>query len=453
MPVNTDVSPDGRVAAGRRLLAVGRDRARRWLAALVQLSGDALVGRLLSDLLLRSHLMPPADLAEHLADAARPLGVTNARIYLSDLQQKRLRLMPDGAAPAPESLLIESSPAGRAFQTITMEHERTDDGHHRLWVPLVEGVERLGVLELCFAPEAIDEEAGLDEATLHKCRVLASLVALLISSKGGYSDVYTEIQRSQAMALQAEMVWAFLAPRTFATEQVLFAASLEPAYEVGGDAFDHSLIGDRMHVSIFDSVGHDLTAGLISSVAMASCRTTRRSGGDLADIAARADQAIADEFGTSRFATALLCDLDVATGAFSWLPCGHPPPILIRGGELTELLRSPYLPLGLGEIDGDDAGGSPAAYVPYTEQLRPGDRILLYTDGVVEGRDGDRRQFTLARLGRFLVDHLKEERPAPDVLRQLNRSVLDHQRGRLTDDATMILLEWCPARPGDRLTL
>jgi hypothetical protein len=103
------------------------------------------------------------------------------------------------------------------------------------------------------------------------------------------------------MARQAEMVWAFIAPRTFATDRVLLAAALEPAYQVGGDAFDHSLTGDHLHVSIFDSVGHDLTAGLISSVAMASCRTTRRSGGDLTEIAIRADRAIAAEFGEFRY--------------------------------------------------------------------------------------------------------------------------------------------------------
>jgi serine phosphatase RsbU (regulator of sigma subunit) len=141
------------------------------------------------------------------------------------------------------------------------------------------------------------------------------------------------------MALQAEMVWAFMAPRTFATSRVRFVCALEPAYEVGGDALDHSLIGDRFHVSLFDSVGHDLTAGLIFSVAMASCRTTRRSGGGLTDIAVRADQAIANEFGASRFATALLCDLDIAGGTFAWLPCGHPPPLLIRGETVTELAR------------------------------------------------------------------------------------------------------------------
>ena len=45
------------------------------------------------------------------------------------------------------------------------------------------------------------------------------------------------------MAVQAEMVWVFLAPRTFATDGVTVAAALEPAYEVGGDAYDYSITG------------------------------------------------------------------------------------------------------------------------------------------------------------------------------------------------------------------
>jgi Stage II sporulation protein E (SpoIIE) len=473
MSEQIDVSEVGGIRTCLRWLAAGRDRAMRRMAGLARSSdpGDAVVGRILSTLLVRSHLMAPGSLADYLKEAARPLGVSEARIYLADLQQKRLRLIPDGSERVPESLAVESTPAGLAFQTITIQHAETerDDQGHRLWIPLVEGVERLGVLELCFAPEATvtdvpGQRAGkrLSEATLESCRVLASLVGLLITSKGTYSDAYTEIQRSRAMALQAEMVWAFLAPRTFATSEVLFAAALEPAYEVGGDAYDHSLIDDHLQVSIFDSVGHDLTAGLISSVAMASCRTTRRTGGDLTDIAVQADRAIAGEFGASRFATALLCDLDIGTGEFTWLPCGHPPPVLIRDNRVvTELIRQPCLPLGLGQLDArpagrgrdDDialAGGYDSAY---TEQLQAGDRILLYTDGVIEGRGEDGRQFTLARLGEVIVGHIADGLSAPEILRCINRSILEHQRGRLTDDATMILLEWLPAHPEHQLTL
>jgi serine phosphatase RsbU (regulator of sigma subunit) len=256
------------------------------------------------------------------------------------------------------------------------------------------------------------------------------------------------------MALQAEMVWAFMAPRTFATERVLITAILEPAYEVGGDAFDYSLIGDRLHVSIFDGVGHDLAAGLLASVAMASCRSTRRSGGTLPDIAARAGQAIVDEFGDSRFVTALLCDLNITTGAFSWIPCGHPPPLLIRGNKVTEeLTRRPKLPLGITEpaLTSGRARPGPAEPAIYVEQLEPGDRILLYTDGVIEARAADGTPFGEQRLADFVIRHSDAGTPAPETLRRLNRAIIDYQDGRLSDDTTTVMLEWMPDHPERRL--
>jgi serine phosphatase RsbU (regulator of sigma subunit) len=235
------------------------------------------------------------------------------------------------------------------------------------------------------------------------------------------------------------------------------AATLEPAYEVGGDAFDYAMFADHLHVSIFDAVGHDLAAGLLASVSIASCRSTRRAGGTLPEIVTGADHAIASEFGDSRFVTALVCDLDVATGQFSWIPCGHPPPLLIRDGRvIRELARRPQLPLGLAELDRmirsraqepEAAGEIPV----YSEQLEPGDRLLLYTDGIIEGRSADDQPFGVERLTEFFVRHDDTRIPAPETLRQLNRAIVDYQRGRLSDDATIVMVEWRPDRPGDQL--
>ncbi|MBC6463551.1 PP2C family protein-serine/threonine phosphatase, partial [Actinomadura sp. HBU206391] len=247
------------------------------------------------------------------------------------------------------------------------------------------------------------------------------------------------------MALQAEMVWAFMAPPTFATERVIVAAALEPAYEVGGDAFDYSLLGDRLNVSIFDAAGHDLTAGLIASVAMAGCRNTRRSGGDLLESVTCVDQAIAGRFDPSRFATALLCELDIAAGELTWIVCGHPPPLLIRDNQVVkELRREPHLPLGLACDD--------APPQIHHEQLQPGDRVLLYTDGVVEGRGPDGDEFGLKRLSEFIIRHSTRGMSAPETLRRLNRTIVDYQNGRLTDDATTLLVEWMPADSRRQLT-
>jgi serine phosphatase RsbU (regulator of sigma subunit) len=260
------------------------------------------------------------------------------------------------------------------------------------------------------------------------------------------------------MTLQAEMVWAFMAPRTFATDRFLVTATLEPAYDVGGDSFDYSLIGDRLHVSIFDATGHDLAAGLLASVGMASCRSSRRAGGTLSQIAARADHAIARQFGGNRFVTALLCDLDLATGEFAWIPCGHPPPLLIRGNKVVkELARRPRLPLGLSGLDGTPAADRYGAASGGTydhvesERLEPGDRVLLYTDGITEGRAADDSPFGTERLSDFVIRHSNAGTPAPETLRRLTQAITDYQHGKLTDDATIVLLEWMPDRPGRSL--
>jgi hypothetical protein len=403
-----------------------------------------------ADLLARSHLMRPGGVPAELARAARPLGVSAVQVYLADLQQWQLVPLASEdsrAAEVPGKLPIGATLAGRAYQTATIQSSRAGTGH-QLWVPLVDGTERLGVLGLSVADAS--------EAMMDRYRTLASLAGLLIATKNSTSDTYAYLQRSQEMALQAELVWAFLPPRTLATGQVLVAASLEPAYAVGGDAFDYSLLGDHLHVSVFDALGHDLASGLLASVGLAACRSTRRAGGSLAAVMARADHAIASQFGEDRFVTALLCDLDLASGLLSWIPCGHPPPLLIRGNRtVKELVRPPQPPLGLaglGQRRGRTYYDDADSVVPSTEKLEPGDRVLLYTDGVTEGRAADGTPFGIERLSDFIIRHSSAGLPLSETMRRLNRAILDYQHGRLRDDATVILVEWQPGRTSRDLT-
>ena len=414
---------------------------------------DAVTGRVTAALLSRSHVLAPAEVAEALAQLARPLGVSAARVYLADLQQRQLALLQVDQGQGADTLPIDSTLGGRAYQTLTIQLapvRGTDSAgeSYQVWIPLLDGTERLGVLSLTVA--------DVSEAMLASYRTLASLAGIMISSKAAYSDSYAQIKRGREMALQAELVWAFLAPRTFATDRVLVATSLEPAYEIGGDAFDYSLLGDHLHVSIFDALGHDLSAGLLASVGMASCRSTRRAGGSLADVAARADDVIAGFFGGDRFVTALLCDLNLVTGLFTWIPCGHPPPLLIRGNRtVRELARTARPPLGLAGLHTRrNSGSSGTAFsAPVcAEKLEPGDRLLLYTDGVTEGRAHDGTPFGLRRLADFTVRHSSTSLPAPETMRRLNHAILSYQHGRLSDDATAVLIEWQPDQPGRHLT-
>jgi hypothetical protein len=410
-------------------------------------------------LLSQSHLLRPDDVIAGLAAAARPLGLSEPCVFLADMQQQDLMPLPDrqdqadrgeaGADPLP----IETTTAGLAYRTVTVQHtpatqEGQGDGARRVWVPLADGADLLGVLGLTAADASQD--------TLDRCRALASLAGLMVTAKSRYSDTYVRAQRSRKMSLQGEMIWALLPPRAFATERVLLSAFLEPAYEAGGDGFDYSMLGDRLHVSLFDALGHNLSAGLLTSVCMASCRCTRRSDdGSLAQIAARADAAIVRQFGDYQFVTALLADLDVGTGQLSWVCRGHPAPLLIRGNRtVTEFARPPELPLGLSVVDqaGDGSDVSDIGATVHSEQLEPGDRVLFYTDGVTEGHTTGGTPFGVERLGQFVIEHTAGGTPAPEIMRLLNHEITAHQSGELRDDATVIMVEWRPGHPRRDLT-
>jgi hypothetical protein len=416
---------------------------------------DAVLGSVLA----QAGLVEPEAVGDLLAAASRPVGISAVRIYVADIQQLCLYPLGDVTTTPAEALAINSTMAGRAYQTgATQPAQAGPDGAApaarragdatgpcQLWVPLGNGAERLGVVEF------IAEDAG--PATVALCEALGSVAGLIVASKSGCSDAYARTRRTQPVALQAELAHAFTAPSSFATATVSVSGILEPAYEVGGDAFDYSLLGDRMQVSVLDAAGHDLIAGLVASVAIAACRSTRRAGGSLADMAAHADRVIAGLFEDLRFATAQLCDLNTATGEFTWIPCGHPAPLLIRDGKvIKELEAEPWLPLGLDRYHGAPSGtghrdGPP---VPYREQLQAGDRILLYTDGVTEGRGPDRSLFGLDRLSDFLIRGTATGLPASEALRRLDRVIVDFQNGRLSDDATIVLLQWRPGGPAGR---
>jgi hypothetical protein len=392
------------------------------------------------DLLQAAHLTPPDRLADLLTSHAARLGMRHISVYLADLQY--LVLVPVTGTEVNECrvLRIDATIAGRVFRTLTVLSSEEENGGHRVWVPLVDGTVRLGVLELVVA----SPEGGLDEALLTRCQILGQITGLLIVSKGHYSDAFAKLRRREPMELSAELEWAFMPPQTFATGQVAVAAALEPAYRVGGDAYDFSLIGDDLYLSLFDAAGHDLTAGLVAALTMAVARNTRRSDGRPPDIALRADEAIARQDLDGRFITAVVGVLNVAAGRFEWVNCGHPPPLLIRHERVVkELSRSPSPPIGL--LNGETP-------VTHTEDLQPGDRLLLYTDGVVEARTPDGDLFGLHRLADTVIRTAAAGIPASEALRRLVHGLLTEHAERLTDDATVMLVEWRPEDPGALIT-
>jgi serine phosphatase RsbU (regulator of sigma subunit) len=353
-------------------------------------------------------------------------------IYLADRQQEVLRpLRGDGAAGGQIAgeLGIDSTLAGRSFRNVEAVEARgqAEPALHWLWVPLLNGIERLGVLGV--------RVQDVDEAVLARARRLAALVALLVASKRAQSDTYARLTRTKEMTLAAEMQWTLLPPLTFANQALVISAALEPAYEVAGDALDYALAGRMAHLSIFDAMGHDLSAGLTASIAVASSRNNRRQGAGLVETSEAIDAAVGDQFDRTRFATGILAQLDTDTGVLSWVDRGHPPPLLIRQGRwITSLGCEPAPPMGLG------LGVSP---VLCHDQLEPGDRLLLYTDGVTEARSpGGDEWFGLDRFADFIIRGEADGLSAPETLRRLIQAILTYHDGGLRDDAAVLLVEW-----------
>jgi serine phosphatase RsbU (regulator of sigma subunit) len=208
---------------------------------------------------------------------------------------------------------------------------------------------------------------------------------------------------------------------------------MEPAYEVGGDAFDYSIAEDIVHLAIYDAMGHDSAAGLAANLAVAACRNNRRQGAGLIETSKTIEKVLTQNF-QEPYVTAVVADLDTSTGMFSWINCGHPPPVLIRSGRWTRHLNCPPThPLG------SDLG-LPTEIC--REQLEPGDRVVLYTDGITEARNSAGREFGLDRFLDFLIRHHADELPVPETLRRLIDSILTYHHGNLNDDATVLLMQW-----------
>ncbi|MEU4897102.1 PP2C family protein-serine/threonine phosphatase [Streptomyces sp. NPDC044780] len=387
--------------------------------------------QLLEELLRATHEASPAELPGALDRYTEAMRMGRAVVYLIDLQQRLLMPLAEGEP----RLGLDDSLAGFAYRTDTVRVEEDGADGLALWLPLMNGAERLGVLQL--------RTVSLDGLTLWRCRMLASLLALVITSKRTYLDTFAQRIRTRSMQLPTEMVRAFLPPRSIGTGRVVSTAVLEPAYELGGDAFDHSFTEDVLHASILDAMGHDLASGLTTSVAMAGSRNARRTGADLAALVATVDEALSAWL-PDQFCTGVFVRLHMPSGVLRWANCGHPTPLVIRRQRLLEkeLERASEPPLGL------PAQLSDATRQIHETTLEPGDRVLLYTDGVVESRDEGGEQFGLERFADHIIRSTAAGQSAPEVLRLLIHAILDYRHRELSDDATILMIEWHPPDPG-----
>ena len=388
---------------------------------------SADIGEALGQLIDRSHLSSPSDLPALVHDTATFMGAVEVVIYLASYEQRFLQPLSGAGVPDREAMDIDATLAGRAYRTGTMLEGDAgeNDTHHRLWVPLLDGTHRIGVLEM--ALDMVDDSVRVD------ARHFAGVVAELVVTRSAYGDVLPLVRRRQPMSLAAEMQWGLLPPLTFMDGRISVAGVLEPAYNIAGDTFDYAVNAHRLSFAIIDAMGHGFEATLLAAVAVSAYRHSRRAGRDLAETYAAMDEVISARFGPDRFVTAQLGELDASSGVLRWLNAGHPAPLLTRAGRVVgHLACDPTFPVGF--------GGSVAEIAE--TRLEPGDALLCYTDGVIEARSPDGEFFGDERLGDLLGRALTAQLPPPETVRRLVHALLEHQAEHLQDDATTLLIGW-----------
>ncbi|MFF2659388.1 PP2C family protein-serine/threonine phosphatase [Kitasatospora sp. NPDC058032] len=380
--------------------------------------------RLLGALLDQAHELPPPLIAPLVADVVRGFGGRDPVLLLQDYGQLALVPLPGRGLDAGEPVPIDGSPAGAAFlRGVPVEEPQTDGV--RVYLPLLDGGDEAGVLALTL--DAVDDE---DRRFLRR---LAALVADLLITKSGYTDRIFQARRLEPMSVAAEIQWSLLPPLSMSVPQVAVAGILEPAYQVAGDSFDYALNDGLLHVATIDAMGHGLDAATMATVAIGAYRHARRADIGLAEIYAFMDRAIAEQFGPDHFVTAQMMRLDTGTGHLQWVNAGHPQPLLIRDHVVVERLESATtLPVGFG-------GEEP---VISERALRHGDRVLCFTDGLVEERAPGGEQFGEEQLIDWVNRVERSQTGVRAVVRALSHVLKEKRGGRTSDDATLFLIEW-----------
>ncbi|MGC5561362.1 PP2C family protein-serine/threonine phosphatase [Streptomyces sp. FR-108] len=379
--------------------------------------GDLELGALLAS----AEAAPPGESVDVVArNLQKRFGAEQVSFLFVDLIGHRLvRLTAaaeDDTEERSEPMELRGSVHGMVLQNQRQHVERDAQGSQRIITPVSNRGDCIGVLEVTLQ--------HADDTVLRQVREAAHALAYIIVTDRRFTDLYHLRRRTTRASLASEIQHQLL-PTASSCEAAQFtlAAGLVPADDIGGDTYDYTLDRDTLHLSITDAMGHDTDSALLATLLLGALRGARRSGCNAVRQAEQAHQALLKH--KRGLATGQLLCVDLASGVCRLVNAGHPWPMLLRDGVVKEVELAVNLPFGV------------PGPVPFREQrldLRAGDRLILLTDGM---QDRGAAAVDLAAV----VHDTRELHPR-EAVRTLTATVSEACQGNLSDDATVMILDW-----------
>lgn len=272
---------------------------------------------------------------------------------------------------------------------------------------------------------------------------MAKMINVLQDKNLQLTQAYEELKAAQAQIIEKEKLERELQVAHEIQMSILpsslpelagyeFGAQMVPARAVGGDFYDLIPLGpDRVGVFVGDVTGK----GVPAAIFMAQIHSLLHVAADLCctprEVLERVNSQILNIGGTSLFATVLYGVLDSRSGEFAYARGGHELPMLgLNGGQVT---------LASWEV------GQPLGFLPepaideQTMIIPPGGTLLLYSDGITDGRDPQGMEFGMERLQQGLAN--LAGMPAQELVDQLWKNLEAHRgSGEQFDDATLVAI-------------
>src|SRR5262245_61003036 len=238
-------------------------------------------------------------------------------------------------------------------------------------------------------------------------------------------------QLNQELASAAEMQRLILPQALPQGEAASFAAYYETSRHVGGDYYDIvPLPDDQYGVLIVDVSGHGAPSAIILSMIRSVFHTLPTPPVDPPAVLKFINKHFQFLWGTSMMATALYAVVEVRERRMRMACAGHLPPLLLRGGAVSQLECDNSIPLLLMDLP----------VIPCFEHpIAPGDRVLFYTDGITEREDNHGNMYEIHRL--MDAFHASRHESQHDLINALVAAVAGFSQGREpADDQTLLLM-------------